>query len=365
VLSVIVPVFRNSNLVEYALDSALRDLPDSAELIVVDDASGLDTQAILQRFSRVRVVTHPANRGNTVAYNTGARAAAGDVLIFMDSDILVPSGGLVRLAEFCRTHAPAVGAVGTLLTYPQNYTVQHAGVALDRWVATHVYAGSSPSGLGLEAVEDRQAVTAALMACSRTVFERVGGFDETYRDGMEDIDFCLKCGEAGLRNVLYSDVRAMHLESATRGPYKQVRRTYNYSIFFSRWSGRYQPDLVPYLRRSLGRIDRAALDAGPVTVVNFCTSPSWLDLVSEVGAQGAELGPIHDQSGFVAEGEAIDLFRHVPLALHRSPSSLLFVVDRVGQLAGNRHWFDCRLARDLLVDRHANAVLSAPANARS
>jgi GT2 family glycosyltransferase len=364
VLSVIVPVFRNSNLVEYCLDNALRDLPESAELIVVDDASGLDTQEVLQRFPRARVITHPANRGNTVAYNTGARAAAGDVLVFMDSDILVPSGGLARLDEFCRTHQD-IGAVGTLLTYPQNYTVQHAGVALDRWVVTHVYAGSSPAELGLDAVEDRQAVTAALMACRRSTFERVGGFDETYRDGMEDIDFCLRCGEAGLRNVLYSDVHAMHLESATRGPYKQIRRTYNYSIFFSRWSNRYQPDLAAYLRRSLGRIDRAAIGAEPVTVLNFCTTPSWLDLVAEVGAQGAEMGPIHDLSGFVGEGEPIDLFRHVPLALHRSPSPLLFIADRVGQLAANRHWFDCRPARDLLIDRHANAVLSAPAPARS
>ncbi len=69
-------------------------------------------------------------------------------------------------------------------------------------------------------------------------------------DGLEDVEFCLRCRELGYRNVLSSRYPAMHHESATRGPYKHIRRVYNYSIFFSRWSGRFLPDLHDYVRTS-------------------------------------------------------------------------------------------------------------------
>ncbi len=60
-------------------------LPQGAEIIVVDDGSDDDTASVCAGHG-VRVVTHPYPKGNGAAIKTGARAAKGDILIFMDAD---------------------------------------------------------------------------------------------------------------------------------------------------------------------------------------------------------------------------------------------------------------------------------------
>lgn len=355
-LSIIVPIFRNAVLVEYCLSALSEKLPADAELIVVDDASGQETVQILKKFSNIRLIEHEYNKGNTVAYNTGAAAARGDFLVFVDSDVFVPDGAF---EEFSRVLSAdnRLGAVGNLLLYPQDYTIQHAGVAFDKWTLSHIFTGRRREEVNLADIEERQAVTAAFFACRRAVFEEIGGFEETYRDGMEDIEFCLRCRELGYKNVILSRFPAMHLQSATRGPYIPIRRTYNYSIFFSRWTGRFQPDLCDFLKADAKRIF-ADFDNFEYScpVINFCSTPNWIDFVQTLSECGLKTGTFHNLSGSIPETENIDLFRNVPIAFQRLPEKIVFVVDHFEQLKRNRLWFSRRSVSDIVVDRHANVL---------
>lgn len=355
-ISIVLPVYRNPVLVEYCLDRLLRTVPPDAEILVVDDASGADTAVVLEKFPTIRVVRHPENRGNTAAYNSGAAAANGDVLVFIDSDVIVSAGTISELAAVAASDAN-IGAAGALLLYPQNYTIQHAGVAFDEWVVTHIYTGRRASDFHFEPLEERQAVTAALFACRRDAYEAVEGFDETYRDGMEDIDFCLKLGSRGLRNVISTSVTAMHIESATRGPYRDYRRTYNYSIFFARWKNRYKVDIDQYLKRSVALLASPYPREQAVRVINFCSTPNWPDLVDGVTSDRFAIDGVHNMSGFAGEHEMHDLYRALPLAFQRLSCPLLFCVDHFSQLTRNAHWFGNRFYADIVVDRHANVLL--------
>lgn len=348
-------MYRNSVLVEYCLDHLVRRAPPGAEIVVVDDASGAETIDVIRRFPRVRLITHDANRGNTAAYNTGVAAATGDTLVFVDSDVLIGEGVLEELDHVLVT-TPSAGAVGALLVYPQTNTIQHAGVAFDRWVVTHVYTGRRRDEVVFAPLEERQAVTAALLACRRETYGRVGGFDETYRDGLEDIEFCLRCRDAGLTNYLLSRTASFHLESATRGPYKHIRRTFNYAIFFSRWAGRFAVDLGGYIERGVGLIAWPWSTGLSVTLVNFSTTPNWPDLAAPV-AERMHVTAVHNLSGFASEDQAIDLYRTLPIAFHRDPLPLIFLADHFTQITQNRHWFDQRPCADLVIDRHANVIV--------
>lgn len=76
-----------------AIDSALRELPADAELIVVDDGSTDDTPQIIERYrDRIRLFSNPSALGPGAARNCGAEAATGELLAFHDADDLVLPG---------------------------------------------------------------------------------------------------------------------------------------------------------------------------------------------------------------------------------------------------------------------------------
>tara|TARA_R110001599_G_C12273186_1_gene661707 strand:- start:7022 stop:7870 length:849 start_codon:yes stop_codon:yes gene_type:complete len=83
-VSVIMPAKNEGMVVGEVVSRVYNILPD-AEVIVVNDGSSDDTQAKSEQ-AGAKVITHPYSKGNGAAIKSGARAATGDILIFMDSD---------------------------------------------------------------------------------------------------------------------------------------------------------------------------------------------------------------------------------------------------------------------------------------
>ena len=83
-LSVILPARNEAAVIDSLLEELSQRLPE-AEVIVVDDGSTDDTAALCGRYP-VRLISHPYSKGNGAAVKTGARAATGDILVFMDAD---------------------------------------------------------------------------------------------------------------------------------------------------------------------------------------------------------------------------------------------------------------------------------------
>jgi GT2 family glycosyltransferase len=83
------------------------------------------------------------------------------------------------------------------------------------------------------------AVTAACLLIRRTVFDKVGGLDESLRVAFNDIDFCLRVRALGYRNVWTPFAELYHHESATRGledsPEKQARFAGEVELMLAKW----------------------------------------------------------------------------------------------------------------------------------
>ena len=108
-VSVILPAKNEADGLRTVLP-AIRALHPEAELIVVDDGSTDDTVMVAKNYG-ARVVKHPRSLGNGAAIKSGARAALGDVMVFMDADGQHKPEDISRLlAELTRGNDMVVGA---------------------------------------------------------------------------------------------------------------------------------------------------------------------------------------------------------------------------------------------------------------
>ncbi|WP_447977038.1 glycosyltransferase [Candidatus Nitrospira bockiana] len=218
-VSIIVPVFNKVDLTRQCLTHlAAATTGVEYEVIVVDNASTDDTRDFLETLGGdVRVLHNEENRGFAAACNQGASLARGTYLVFLNNDTIPLDGWLSPLVEEVERH-PDVGAVGSKLLYADG-TIQHAGVVFSRLFFSpfHVYRQFPADAPEVNRRREFQAVTAACMLVRRSLFESVGGFDEGYRNGFEDVDLCLKLREQGARIVYQPQSVLYHLESQTPG----------------------------------------------------------------------------------------------------------------------------------------------------
>jgi GT2 family glycosyltransferase/SAM-dependent methyltransferase/glycosyltransferase involved in cell wall biosynthesis len=184
----------------------------AVEVIVVDNASSDQTSALLRRVSGVRAIRNAENVGFVRAANQAAHSALGRHLLFLNNDAFVRPGALAN-ALAALSSAADVGAVGGRLILPSGL-VQEAG--------SIVWSDGSTLGYGrgarAEAGEvmfrrDVDYCSGALLMTPRTLWEKLGGFDEAYSPAYyEDADYCMRVRECGLRVLYEPSVVADHYE---------------------------------------------------------------------------------------------------------------------------------------------------------
>jgi Flp pilus assembly protein TadD len=182
----------------------------------------------------VQIIRNTENLGFARACNQGAKAAKGRYLVFLNNDTIPRHGWLRALVQEVESH-PEVAVVGSKLLYPDG-TVQHAGVGFSRICFTpyHVYGGFPGDAEAVSRRREFQAVTAACMLVRRHAFEALGGFDEGFVNGFEDVDFCLRVREAGGRIIYQPQSVLIHLESQTPG--RKQHEKDNGKRFLERWA---------------------------------------------------------------------------------------------------------------------------------
>ena len=176
--------------------------PDWEAIVVIDgDIDG--SAAVVERFAHlpVRAIVLPENKGRVTALNTGFAAASGDVLIRADDDF-EPSPG--HVAAHVAAHADTeCGAIGLPLNIAEDNAYMRAyGYDADRRGREAAYAA---------APDDRWRHWGGNTSVSRTVYNRVGGFDDRYQGyGWEDVDFGYRVHALGYPIVMVPDAEVRH-----------------------------------------------------------------------------------------------------------------------------------------------------------
>lgn len=161
-----------------------------------------------------------------------------DVVLLNDDLEVVSPDWLEALLAHSRREE--VGAVGARLLYPDD-RIQHAGVVLGVCgPTTHIFHNLPASTPGYNGythlVRNYSAVTGAVMATRMSLLHRFGGFDRRFAIDYNDVDYCLRLGEAGLRVVYTPFATLHHFEGSSLQ--RKAASASDQAAFVERWGER-------------------------------------------------------------------------------------------------------------------------------
>lgn len=183
-----------------------------------------------------RVVEFDGPFNYSAINNTGAAAAEGEILVFLNDDTEIETPDWIE-ALLEQVGQPGVGIAGGHLVFP-NGVVQLTGViVLDTTdCATVTGMGSPPDDPGYQGLarvaRNTSAVAGACMLMSKALFDSLGGFEEALPVELNDIDICLRALEAGQRVVLTPEAVLRHHFRGSRGA---LDHPSDHSRFRHRW----------------------------------------------------------------------------------------------------------------------------------
>ncbi len=226
-LSVIVVNWNTRDCLTSCLTSVHEALSRAGtQVIVVDNASADGSaQMVRDRFPGDLLVANEKNRGFSGGVNDGLKHARGEYILILNPDIVLRKGVVDRLISYLDEH-PDTGGVMPLLKnvdgsaqkgyvrrLPSLMQVFLFATLLQRWTARRPYLAShyleAPQGAG-EVVEVEQ-IPGAFLLTTRRVFNTVGPFDEAYRLFFEDVDWCSRAREKGLKLLMLPSLEVTHV----------------------------------------------------------------------------------------------------------------------------------------------------------
>ena len=215
-VSVVMPALNAAQTLDDQLEAlAHQECDEPWELIVVDNGSSDATAAILRRTAErvpaLRVVSCH-RRGINCARNAGVAASRGDRILLCDADDVVAPGWIRTLAAALEESELVGGTTDT--TTLNDRSVQHSR--------------ANPVSTGLPtALSFMTYAIGANMGFRRDVFDRIGGFDEAFTKGSDEIDFCFRAQYAGYRLEFVSEA-VVHYRLRAR-PSEVLRQSYGFA----------------------------------------------------------------------------------------------------------------------------------------
>jgi len=202
-LSIVIPAFNAARELRLCLEALTVDQDSLREIIVVDDASTDNTRAVAQEFN-VTLVSSGERRGPAFARNLGAKAATGDVLVFLDADVVVHRETVARIRQSFAADPALDALIGSYDSSPrsQDFLSQYRNL-----MHHHVHQ---------QGAQEASTFWSGCGAIRRSVFLEHNGFDEAFgRPAIEDIELGYRLAHAGRKIVLDRTIQVTHLKRWT------------------------------------------------------------------------------------------------------------------------------------------------------
>lgn len=183
-----------AKLLEYSILSCLNQTCQDFELLIIDASTSQETLAALNRFkniSRVKLIKQikvPNQNGISAATNTGIRLSSYDLIVRMDSDDVMFENKIEKQLRFLNQN-PETEILGTQIRFSNN-----------GWITAHP---SIIEPATLLKYSTEWFINNPTVMFRKSVFSKVGYFDESQQFSPEDYDFYTRCvlSKIGMRNL--------------------------------------------------------------------------------------------------------------------------------------------------------------------
>lgn len=220
--SIIIPTYNASQTIKKCLDSvAKQDFPDF-ETIVVNDCSTDNTREIVNQYQVIQVVLKK-NSGPAAARNAGIKKAKGEIIIFIDSDVVFKnSHALSKLTEIFKERPEIDGVIMIKDKIPLN-----KGLTPLYWAYYKYYLWNQPGEYQTSFTTERSAV-------KKYIFDKIGYFDEKYKKAdVEDFEFGYRMNEQGFKVLIARDIKVLHhFETFKQSIKKTIKRSWQWIRLF-------------------------------------------------------------------------------------------------------------------------------------
>ena len=230
------------------------------EIVVVDNASTDGSPSAISKFQlslsnkeSVKIIENKENYGFSKGNNIGAKAARGEYLLFLNSDTEIQDKGFLRMIEFMDLNE-RVGILGGRLVSPNKSFQRSGGNFYNAFnLGLFLFGGGK---LGFLTKSPSQItkidwVSGASMMIKRSVFKKIGGFEEKLFMYMEDMEICFRARKKGFVTYFYPNVELLHKERGSSNRAFAIIHIYEGILyFFKKYKPKWQYDLVRFMLRS-------------------------------------------------------------------------------------------------------------------
>ena len=222
-VSVLIVGYNTKDLLMDCLDGLFKHTHGvDFEVLYADCSDDGSVQAVREKFPAVRVIDNDENLGYGRGNNFLARHARGEYLLLLNPDTLVRDNAVGALYDCAREH-PEAGAWGGETELPDGNMdpgCKQTGPGL-RFLVSYIFGMSKlvAGGLPNDASEAAPVatLTGAFMMVQRDLWDRLGGFDESFFMYCEEMDLCYRIKQAGHDIVMTPKARIVHLVGSGSG----------------------------------------------------------------------------------------------------------------------------------------------------
>ncbi len=226
--SIIILNYRTFELTRDCINSIFLECKNvSFEIIVVDNASGDGSAEKLEKEfgDKILLIKNNKNSGFGAGNNIGAKKAKGEYLFFLNSDTIIRNN-ILRLAEVYLEKEKNIGILAPKLNIKDGSEQKNAYGDFPT-VFSIIFNKFKSDKIEERKIFEKDWVSGAAFFIKKSIFNKVGGFDENIFMYFEDIDLCKRVRDIGFKIVVNKSLFLTHLVSgSSKGRNKKMKEDY-------------------------------------------------------------------------------------------------------------------------------------------